>query len=157
MMLKDPSSKYRHFKTLDLPGRQWPGNVQALAPTWCSVDMRDAILTLAMNLYTSGVDPRLDFSDIIHVQREVEFCNQLPTHPRHPYAGELVFTAFSGSHQDAIKKGFAARQANPNGIWEVPYLPSDPADMGRSYEAVIRVDRASRQGLFSVVSVAVPS
>ncbi|WP_448120568.1 2-isopropylmalate synthase [Pseudomonas veronii] len=104
------------------------------------------ILTLAMNLYTSGIDPRLDFSDIIHVQREVEFCNQLPTHPRHPYAGELVFTAFSGSHQDAIKKGFAARQANPNGIWEVPYLPIDPADMGRSYEAVIRVNSQSGKG-----------
>ena len=98
------------------------------------------ILTLAMNLYTSGIDPQLDFSDILHVQREVEFCNQLPTHPRHPYAGELVFTAFSGSHQDAIKKGFAARQANPQGMWEVPYLPIDPADMGRSYEAVIRVN-----------------
>lgn len=101
------------------------------------------ILTLAMNLYTSGIDPQLDFSDILHVQREVEFCNQLPTHPRHPYAGELVFTAFSGSHQDAIKKGFAARQANPQGMWEVPYLPIDPADMGRSYEAVIRVNSQS--------------
>ena len=104
------------------------------------------ILTLAMNLYTSGIDPQLDFSDILHVQREVEFCNQLPTHPRHPYAGELVFTAFSGSHQDAIKKGFAARQANPHGMWEVPYLPIDPADMGRSYEAVIRVNSQSGKG-----------
>ncbi|AFJ54694.1 2-isopropylmalate synthase [Pseudomonas fluorescens] len=104
------------------------------------------ILTLAMNLYTSGIDPQLDFSDILHVQREVEFCNQLPTHPRHPYAGELVFTAFSGSHQDAIKKGFAARQANPQGMWEVPYLPIDPADMGRSYEAVIRVNSQSGKG-----------
>ncbi|MFJ4131459.1 2-isopropylmalate synthase [Pseudomonas cyclaminis] len=104
------------------------------------------ILTLAMNLYTSGIDPQLDFSDIIHVQREVEFCNQLPTHPRHPYAGELVFTAFSGSHQDAIKKGFAARRANPEGLWEVPYLPIDPADMGRSYEAVIRVNSQSGKG-----------
>jgi len=104
------------------------------------------ILTLAMNLYTSGVSPDLDFSDIIHVQREVEFCNQLPTHPRHPYAGELVFTAFSGSHQDAIKKGFAHRQANPEGHWQVPYLPIDPADMGRSYEAVIRVNSQSGKG-----------
>lgn len=104
------------------------------------------ILNLAMNLYTSGVDPQLDFSDIIHVQREVEYCNQLPTHPRHPYAGELVFTAFSGSHQDAIKKGFAARQTNPQGFWEVPYLPIDPLDMGRSYEAVIRVNSQSGKG-----------
>lgn len=104
------------------------------------------ILNLAMNLYTSGVDPQLDFSDIVHVQREVEFCNQLPTHPRHPYAGELVFTAFSGSHQDAIKKGFAVRQANPGGFWQVPYLPIDPADMGRSYEAVIRVNSQSGKG-----------
>ncbi|WP_449432045.1 2-isopropylmalate synthase [Pseudomonas putida] len=104
------------------------------------------ILTLAMNLYTSGIDPQLDFSDIIHVQREVEFCNQLPTHPRHPYAGELVFTAFSGSHQDAIKKGFAERQANPTGLWQIPYLPIDPADMGRSYEAVIRVNSQSGKG-----------
>lgn len=104
------------------------------------------ILTLAMNLYTSGISPDLDFSDIIHVQREVEFCNQLPTHPRHPYAGELVFTAFSGSHQDAIKKGFAHRRGNPGGYWEIPYLPIDPADMGRSYEAVIRVNSQSGKG-----------
>lgn len=104
------------------------------------------ILTLAMNLYTSGISPDLDFSDIIHVQREVEFCNQLPTHPRHPYAGELVFTAFSGSHQDAIKKGFAHRRGNPDGYWEIPYLPIDPADMGRSYEAVIRVNSQSGKG-----------
>ncbi|OCT26270.1 2-isopropylmalate synthase [Pseudomonas putida] len=104
------------------------------------------ILTLAMNLYTSGISPELDFSDITHVQREVEYCNQLPTHPRHPYAGELVFTAFSGSHQDAIKKGFARRRANPHGYWEIPYLPIDPADMGRSYEAVIRVNSQSGKG-----------
>jgi len=104
------------------------------------------ILTLAMNLYTSGISPELDFSDIIHVQREVEYCNQLPTHPRHPYAGELVFTAFSGSHQDAIKKGFAHRRDNPDGYWEIPYLPIDPADMGRSYEAVIRVNSQSGKG-----------
>lgn len=104
------------------------------------------ILTLAMNLYTSGISPELDFSDIIHVQREVEFCNQLPTHPRHPYAGELVFTAFSGSHQDAIKKGFAHRRNNPDDYWQIPYLPIDPADMGRSYEAVIRVNSQSGKG-----------
>ncbi|MGS7253038.1 2-isopropylmalate synthase [Pseudomonas sp. SK] len=104
------------------------------------------ILTLAMNLYTSGISPGLDFSDIIHVQREVEYCNQLPTHPRHPYAGELVFTAFSGSHQDAIKKGFARRRDNPGGYWEIPYLPIDPADMGRNYEAVIRVNSQSGKG-----------
>lgn len=104
------------------------------------------ILTLAMNLYTSGISPELDFSDIIHVQREVEYCNQLPTHPRHPYAGELVFTAFSGSHQDAIKKGFAHRRDNPDGYWEIPYLPIDPADMGCSYEAVIRVNSQSGKG-----------
>ncbi|AMA47586.1 2-isopropylmalate synthase [Pseudomonas alabamensis] len=104
------------------------------------------ILTLAMNLYTSGISPGLDFSDIGHVQREVEHCNQLPTHPRHPYAGELVFTAFSGSHQDAIKKGFAHQRANPGGYWQIPYLPIDPADMGRSYEAVIRVNSQSGKG-----------
>ncbi|MCO3057843.1 2-isopropylmalate synthase [Pseudomonas aeruginosa] len=104
------------------------------------------ILNLAMNLYTTGVDPELDFSDITRVMREVEYCNQLPIHPRHPYAGELVFTAFSGSHQDAIKKGFAARQERPDGFWEVPYLPIDPADLGRSYEAVIRVNSQSGKG-----------
>ncbi|WXL27124.1 2-isopropylmalate synthase [Ectopseudomonas mendocina] len=104
------------------------------------------ILTLAMNLYTSGISPGLDFSNISHVQREVEYCNQLPTHPRHPYAGELVFTAFSGSHQDAIKKGFAHRQKHPEGFWQIPYLPIDPADVGRSYEAVIRVNSQSGKG-----------
>lgn len=104
------------------------------------------ILTLAMNLYSSGISPGLDFSDIVHVQREVEYCNQLPTHPRHPYAGELVFTAFSGSHQDAIKKGFAHRQKHPEGYWQIPYLPIDPADVGRNYEAVIRVNSQSGKG-----------
>lgn len=104
------------------------------------------ILNLAMNLYTSGISPGLDFSDIIYVQREVEYCNQLPTHPRHPYAGELVFTAFSGSHQDAIKKGFAHRQKHPDGYWQIPYLPIDPADVGRNYEAVIRVNSQSGKG-----------
>ncbi|HVW71380.1 MAG TPA: 2-isopropylmalate synthase, partial [Steroidobacteraceae bacterium] len=96
------------------------------------------IVTLALNLYTQGVDPQLDFSNINAVARTAEFCNQLPIHPRHPYVGDLVFTAFSGSHQDAIKKGFA--QQKPGTLWEVPYLPIDPADLGRSYDAVIRVN-----------------
>jgi 2-isopropylmalate synthase len=102
------------------------------------------LVTLAMNLYTQGVDPGLDFSDIDAVRQLVEECNQLPVHPRHPYAGDLVFTAFSGSHQDAIKKGFAVQQADA--LWEVPYLPIDPADLGRSYDAVIRVNSQSGKG-----------
>src|SRR5258706_327718 len=102
------------------------------------------IVTLALNLYTQGVDPGLDFSDINAVIRAVEHCNQLPVHPRHPYGGELVFTAFSGSHQDAIKKGLAARKATD--LWEVPYLPIDPADLGRAYETVIRVNSQSGKG-----------
>ena len=102
------------------------------------------LVTLALNLYTQGVHPGLDFSDIDDVKRCVEECNQLPVHPRHPYAGDLVHTAFSGSHQDAIKKGFAQQQSNA--IWEVPYLPIDPADLGRSYEAVIRVNSQSGKG-----------
>jgi 2-isopropylmalate synthase len=102
------------------------------------------IVTLAMNLYTQGVHPGLDFSDIDSVRQLVEQCNQLPVHPRHPYAGDLVFTAFSGSHQDAIKKGFARQQ--PDALWEVPYLPIDPADLGRSYDAVIRVNSQSGKG-----------
>ena len=102
------------------------------------------LVTLVMNLYTQGVDPGLDFSDIDAVRQLVEDCNQLPVHPRHPYAGDLVFTAFSGSHQDAIKKGFAKQQ--PDAIWEVPYLPIDPADLGRSYDAVIRVNSQSGKG-----------
>lgn len=104
------------------------------------------LVTLAMNLYTQGVDPGLDLSDIFNVMRTAEHCNQLPVHPRHPYAGELVFTAFSGSHQDAIKKGMARREAEPEKNWEVPYLPIDPADLGRSYEAVIRVNSQSGKG-----------
>ena len=104
------------------------------------------IVTLALNLYTQGVDPGLDFSDIFEVMRTVEHCNQLPVHPRHPYAGELVFTAFSGSHQDAIKKGFAAMRKSNSTKWEVPYLPIDPADLGRTYEAVIRVNSQSGKG-----------
>jgi 2-isopropylmalate synthase len=102
------------------------------------------LVTLALNLYTQGVHPGLDFSDIDEVRRCAEYCNQLPVHPRHPYAGDLVFTAFSGSHQDAIKKGFAQQQAD--GVWEVPYLPIDPADLGRSYDAVIRVNSQSGKG-----------
>ncbi|MBP2169395.1 2-isopropylmalate synthase [Erwinia toletana] len=101
------------------------------------------LVTLALNLYTQGVPPNLDFSQIKQVVDVVEQCNQLPVHPRHPYAGELVFTAFSGSHQDAIKKGFAARQQQQDARWEVPYLPLDPADIGCSYEAVIRVNSQS--------------
>nr|WP_300305968.1 2-isopropylmalate synthase [Halomonas sp.] len=104
------------------------------------------IVTLAMNLYTQGVHPGLDFSNITPIMREVEYCNQLPVHPRHPYVGDLVFTAFSGSHQDAIKKGMAIRKDNPEGVWEVPYLPIDPLDVGRSYEAVIRVNSQSGKG-----------
>lgn len=101
------------------------------------------LVTLALNLYTQGISPGLDFSQMKQVVDIVEQCNQLPVHPRHPYAGELVFTAFSGSHQDAIKKGFAARQQQDDGVWEVPYLPLDPADIGCSYEAVIRVNSQS--------------
>ncbi|AEI79058.1 2-isopropylmalate synthase LeuA [Cupriavidus necator N-1] len=102
------------------------------------------LVTLALNLYTQGVAPGLDFSDIDAVRQCVEHCNQLPVHPRHPYVGDLVFTAFSGSHQDAIRKGFAQQQ--PDSIWEVPYLPIDPADLGRSYDAVIRVNSQSGKG-----------
>jgi 2-isopropylmalate synthase len=102
------------------------------------------IVTLALNLYTQGIDPQLDFSDMNTIARTVEHCNQLPIHPRHPYVGDLVFTAFSGSHQDAIKKGFAAQR--PDALWEIPYLPIDPADVGRSYESVIRVNSQSGKG-----------
>lgn len=102
------------------------------------------LVTLALNLYTQGIHPGLDFSDIDDVVRCVEYCNQLPVHPRHPYAGDLVFTAFSGSHQDAIKKGFAIQKSD--GVWEVPYLPIDPADVGRNYDAVIRVNSQSGKG-----------
>ena len=102
------------------------------------------LVTLALNLYTQGVAPGLDFSDINGIARTVEYCNQLPIHPRHPYVGDLVFTAFSGSHQDAIKKGFAVQQADAP--WNVPYLPIDPADLGRSYDSVIRVNSQSGKG-----------
>ncbi len=112
------------------------------------------LVTLGLNLFSQGVDPCIDFSDIDEVRRTVEHCNQLPVHPRHPYGGDLVYTAFSGSHQDAIKKGFEAldRQAADTGVpvrqlpWGVPYLPIDPLDVGRSYEAVIRVNSQSGKG-----------
>ena len=102
------------------------------------------LVTLALNLYTQGVHPGLDLSDINAIARTAEDCTQLPIHPRHPYVGDLVFTAFSGSHQDAIKKGLAAQSADS--VWEVPYLPIDPADLGRSYESVIRVNSQSGKG-----------
>lgn len=104
------------------------------------------LVTVALNMYTQGVDPKLDLSDIDEVVRTVEYCTHIPIHPRTPYAGDLVFTAFSGSHQDAIKKGFAAQEAKNDPLWEVPYLPIDPADLGRSYEAVIRVNSQSGKG-----------
>ena len=102
------------------------------------------LVNVALNLYSQGVDPGLDFSDIDEIRRTVEHCNQLPVHPRHPYAGDLVYTSFSGSHQDAIKKAFAAR--HDGDIWDMPYLPIDPQDVGRSYEAVIRVNSQSGKG-----------
>ena len=104
------------------------------------------IVTLALNMFTQGVDPALDFSNIGEVRQTAEYCNQLPVHPRHPYGGDLVFTAFSGSHQDAIKKGFDALNASNSKVWEVPYLPIDPADLGCSYEAVIRINSQSGKG-----------
>ena len=102
------------------------------------------LVTLALNLYTQGVSPNLDFSDINAVARDFEHCTQLPIHPRHPYVGDLVFTAFSGSHQDAIKKGFSAQ--NAEAPWNLPYLPIDPADLGRSYDSVIRINSQSGKG-----------
>ena len=104
------------------------------------------IVTIALNMLTQGIEPELDFSNINSVMREVEYCNQLPVHPRHPYAGDLVFTAFSGSHQDAIKKGFQAIKRSNDPKWEVPYLPIDPADLGRNYEAVVRINSQSGKG-----------
>lgn len=102
------------------------------------------LVNVALNLYSQGVDPGLDFSDIDEIRRTVEYCNQLPVHPRHPYVGDLVYTSFSGSHQDAIRKAFAARKDGD--IWDMPYLPIDPKDLGRSYEAVIRVNSQSGKG-----------
>src|ERR1700688_4744186 len=112
------------------------------------------LVTLGLNLFSQGVDPMINFSDIDEIRRTVEYCNQLPVHPRHPYAGDLVYTAFSGSHQDAIKKGFEALEADAAraGIpfaeypWAVPYLAIDPHDVGRTYEAVIRVNSQSGKG-----------
>jgi 2-isopropylmalate synthase len=112
------------------------------------------LVTLAMNLFSQGIDPQVDVSDIDEIRRTVEYCTQLPVHPRHPYAGDLVYTAFSGSHQDAIKKGLEDldRQAAERGVpvgelpWEAPYLPIDPKDVGRTYEAVIRVNSQSGKG-----------
>jgi len=104
------------------------------------------IVTLALNMFTQSIDPKLNFSDINPIMREVEYCNQLPIHPRHPYGGDLVFTAFSGSHQDAIKKGLRAIKQSNNPLWEVPYLPIDPDDLGRSYEAVVRINSQSGKG-----------
>ena len=109
------------------------------------------LVAVALNMYTQGVDPGLDFSDIDAITSTVEYCNQLPIHPRHPYVGELVYTSFSGSHQDAIKKGFAARAQQNDQTWEMPYLPIDPADLGRNYEAVIRVNSQSGKGGFAWV------
>jgi 2-isopropylmalate synthase len=109
------------------------------------------LVTMALNLYTQGIDPGLDFSDIDRVIETVEYCNGIPVHQRHPYGCELVYTAFSGSHQDAIKKGFEARALQNDEQWRVPYLPIDPADLGRSYEAVIRVNSQSGKGGFAWV------
>jgi 2-isopropylmalate synthase len=104
------------------------------------------IVTLSLNMFTQGVDPDLKINDINELIRTVEYCNQLPVHPRHPYAGELVFTAFSGSHQDAINKGMKETKEKDEAIWDVPYLPMDPADVGRSYEAIIRINSQSGKG-----------
>ena len=104
------------------------------------------VVTLALNLYTQGIDPALDLRNIDDIRRTAEHCNELPVHPRHPYAGDLVYTAFSGSHQDAIRKGMAAMKRSNSGVWEVPYLSIDPADVGRTYEAIIRVNSQSGKG-----------
>ena len=104
------------------------------------------VVMLALNMFTQGVDPGIDVSNIKELVEIAEYCNRLPVHCRHPYAGELVFTAFSGSHQDAIKKGIAARQRDPGALWEVPYLPIDPDDVGRRYEPVIRINSQSGKG-----------
>jgi 2-isopropylmalate synthase len=109
------------------------------------------LVNVALNMYTQGINPGLDFSNIDEIAQTVEYCNQLPIHPRHPYVGELVYTSFSGSHQDAIKKGFAAMEAKNDQLWEMPYLPIDPADLGRDYEAVIRVNSQSGKGGFAWV------
>jgi len=104
------------------------------------------IITLALNMYTQGVDPELDFSDLERVVEVVEACTDMKTHERHPYVGELVYTAFSGSHQDAINKGLAYQRAKADEFWEVPYLPIDPSDVGRNYEGIIRINSQSGKG-----------
>jgi 2-isopropylmalate synthase len=104
------------------------------------------LVTLAGNLFSQGIDPQIDISDVPQIVRTVEYCNQIGVHPRHPYGGDLVFTAFSGSHQDAIKKGFDALAKTGQTTWEVPYLPVDPKDLGRSYEAIIRINSQSGKG-----------
>ena len=104
------------------------------------------LVTLGLNMFTQGVDPGIDFSDIDRIREVAEYCNRLPVHERHPYAGDLVYTAFSGSHQDAIKKGMTAMEGSNSGLWEVPYLPIDPKDVGRSYEAIVRVNSQSGKG-----------
>jgi len=117
------------------------------------------LVTLGLNVFSQGMDPQIDFSDIDHIRRTVEYCNQIPVHERHPYGGDLVYTAFSGSHQDAINKGLNAMQsdADADGVdvdsyqWAVPYLPIDPKDVGRTYEAVIRVNSQSGKGGFAWV------
>ena len=112
------------------------------------------IVTLGLNLFSRGIDPQIDFSNIDEIRRTVEYCNQLPVHERHPYGGDLVYTAFSGSHQDAINKGLDAMKVSADEadadvddiLWQVPYLPIDPKDVGRTYEAVIRVNSQSGKG-----------
>lgn len=104
------------------------------------------VINIALNMFTQGVDPKLDISNIDELRETAEYCNQLPVHPRHPYAGDLVYTAFSGSHQDAIKKGMSALKQSNSGVWEVPYLPIDPQDVGRNYEAIIRINSQSGKG-----------
>ena len=111
------------------------------------------LVTLGLNLYTQGIDPELDISDIDALRRAAEYCNRLPVHPRHPYVGDLVYTAFSGSHQDAIKKGMEALPRD-YAVWEVPYLPIDPKHVGRSYEAVIRVNSQSGKGGVAYIMIA---
>jgi 2-isopropylmalate synthase len=104
------------------------------------------LVTLAMNLFSQGVDPELDLADIRRLVETAEYCNRIPVHERHPYAGELVFTAFSGSHQDAIQKGLAARAMQHDEYWDVPYLPIDPQDVGRRYEEIVRINSQSGKG-----------
>ncbi len=111
-------------------------------------------MTLGLNMFTQGVDPEIDFSNINEIRQTVEYCNQLPVHPRHPYGGDLVFTAFSGSHQDAINKGFKALESSNSKVWEVPYLPIDPADLGRTYEAIIRINSQSGKGGIAYIGIA---